>query len=133
MDMKFDVLSEIYKKQFREIDYFCVTCDIWSEMMSCRSFLGITVHYILNSKLTTTAIEVHPLDERHTANLIGSKLSELLLQWNINNEKVVAVVTDNGANMVSAIQTTFGKDRHSMFCPPYQFSWRKYFNKETTI
>lgn len=112
MDTKFDVISEMYKKQFREIDYFCVTCDIWSEMMSCRSFLGITVHYILNNKLATTSIAVHPLDDRHTANLIGSKLSELLLQWNINPDKVVAVVTDSAANMVSAIQTTFGKDKH---------------------
>lgn len=40
VDMKFEALVKIYRQKFCEIKYFSVTCDVWSEMMTCRSFLG---------------------------------------------------------------------------------------------
>lgn len=112
LDMKYDVISGVYKKMFFEIPHFSITCDIWSEMMTCRSFLGITVHYISGNKLCSLSIEVHELSERHTASYIGAQMKELLHKWNIDQQKVVACVTDSGANMVSAMHQTFGKDRH---------------------
>ncbi|XP_050305899.1 zinc finger BED domain-containing protein 4-like [Anthonomus grandis grandis] len=112
LDMKYDVVSENYKKKFATIPFFSMTCNIWTEMMSCRSFLGITIHYISDAELKNTAIEVHELNERHKADYIGANLSELLLKWNISSDKLVAIVTDSGANMVSAIHITFGKEKH---------------------
>lgn len=36
------------------------------------------------------------LKERHTAQYIGNILEEILLNWEINQNKIVTVVTDNG-------------------------------------
>ena len=33
-------------------------------------------------------------------------------KWGINPEKVAAVVTDNGANIVNAVTNAFGKQKH---------------------
>lgn len=47
-------------------------------------------------------VGTYELYERHTAYYIGEVLEEALL----------AVITDNGANMVLAIFDTFGKAKH---------------------
>lgn len=41
-----------------------------------------------------------------------SVLSNTLNEWNIDVEKVVAIVTDNGANMVKAVHDLVGKNKH---------------------
>ncbi|CAH1979242.1 unnamed protein product [Acanthoscelides obtectus] len=67
---------------------------------------------MMDNKLCSASIEVHELNERHTGSYVGAQMKELLNKWNIAEEKVVAFITDSGANMVSAIHQTFGKDRH---------------------
>lgn len=54
------------------------------------------------------------LNDRHTAANLGNHLCEILKEWNISLEKIVAVVTDNGANMVAAINQIegLGKAKH---------------------
>lgn len=112
LDIKYDVAKTIYKQKFSSINNFSVTCDIWSETMSMRSFLGVTVHYIQENKLISTTIEVHELTERHIADYIGEQLLEILSKWNIDKNKVVAVITDSAQNMVSAIIKIFDKQTH---------------------
>ena len=43
------------------------------------------------------------LPGEHAAPNISNAIQEILNDWNINIEKVVAVVTDNAKNMVNAI------------------------------
>lgn len=74
--------------------------------MSMRSFLGVTCHYIEEGKLCSTTIEVHELSDRHTASYIGEQLQDILTKWNINPQKVAAVVTDSTQNMVNAVNNT---------------------------
>lgn len=54
------------------------------------------------------------LDERHTAANLGKHLCNILDEWEIPLDKIVAVVTDNGANMVAAISLIegLGKTKH---------------------
>lgn len=99
-------------QKFCGIKYFSVTCDICFEMMTCRSFLGVTVHYIEDSQLTSICIAVNELSEQHTAEYIGTKLLDILHEWRIDQNKVVAFITDNGANMIKANTENFRKDKH---------------------
>ena len=43
------------------------------------------------------------LPGEHTATNISTAIQEMLNDWNIDTEKVVAVITDNAKNMVNAI------------------------------
>ncbi|CAG9827342.1 unnamed protein product [Diabrotica balteata] len=112
MDTKYEVIANLYKTKFSEISHFSVTCDVWSEMMSCRSFLGVTVHFIEDRKLTSVSIDLSELSERHTSDYISTQLLEILNRWNIDLEKVEAVVTDGGTNMLKAISDSFLKIKH---------------------
>ncbi|XP_044594081.1 zinc finger BED domain-containing protein 4-like [Cotesia glomerata] len=48
------------------------------------------------------------LTDRHTAKNISKQFENILVKWNIPKHKITAVVTDNGANMVKAVNDTFG-------------------------
>jgi len=56
---------------------------------------------------------VAELKEIHTAHYISEILEKTLLDWQIDKSKIVTVVTDNGANVVAAVNKTFGKNRHT--------------------
>lgn len=45
------------------------------------------------------------LEERHTGENIAHELKLICLEWNICDEDVVAVATDNAANITLAVET----------------------------
>lgn len=47
---------------------------------------------------------VYELDERHSSEYIAFKLVEASDEWNISNENIVAVTTDEAAYMIKAIK-----------------------------
>lgn len=53
---------------------------------------------------------VAELKESNTAHYISEILEKIFSDWQIDNSKIVTVVTDNGANVVNK---TFGKNRHT--------------------
>lgn len=80
--------------------------------MQTKSFMGFTVHFVHDMKLISATIGIVELTESHTADYISLELSKVLEIWGINADDVVAVVTDNAANMVKAMHDKFGKNRH---------------------
>jgi len=80
--------------------------------MSEKSLLGVTVHFLENTSLKSFCLAVTELKERHIGQYISVQLENVLSDWEINQEKIVSVVFDNGANVVSEVNKTFGKHRH---------------------
>ncbi|KAK9708925.1 hypothetical protein QE152_g26922 [Popillia japonica] len=74
--------------------------------------MGLTVHFVHDLKLTSATVGIVELTESHTADYIALEVGKLLEIWEIDPNDVVAVVTDNAANMVKAIHDKFGKNRH---------------------
>ncbi|CAH1111255.1 unnamed protein product [Psylliodes chrysocephalus] len=110
--------TAVYKEKFKEVSAFSVTCDVWSEMMTCKSFLGVTLHYLYGTVLKSSIIATRELSESHTSDYLGEQLVDILSTWTIDLKKIVAVVTDNGANMVRAVAKAenLGKNKHPLFC-----------------
>lgn len=69
----------------------------------------MTAHFISEAKIQSVMLGVTPLEERHTANYLCEWLLNTCTQWRIATEKVVAVVTDNGANILKAVTDNFEK------------------------
>ena len=95
-----------------KVTHIALTFDMWT---SCRmqSFLGITVHYVSpnNAKLATALLAVKEVGEAHTGQNIASWLKTVIKDYDLSSNQIVACVTDNGSNMVSAMQlltTEFG-------------------------
>lgn len=57
-------------------------------------------------------IGVIELNESHTADYIGEEILKCLCDWDIPKHKIMAVVSDNGANIIKAVKDSFGTYKH---------------------
>lgn len=85
----------------KNIPHVCITIDFWTSLTN-HSYLGVTCHYLDNWYLRTRVLETVEVPESHTSINIVNNLKYILKFWNIEN-KVCAIVSDNAANMVKAI------------------------------
>lgn len=46
LDEKYEALHTLFMQKFESIGNFSITCDVWSETMTMKSFLGVTIHYV---------------------------------------------------------------------------------------
>lgn len=111
LDEKYDTLSTVMKNKLCNVEDLTLTSDIWSDLQM-RSYLGITAHYGIQIEFHSVTLGVYHLDERHTSEYIAQMLTKTCEEWGFNTDKVTAVVTDNAANMVKAVEIAFGKRKH---------------------
>lgn len=79
-----------------------LTADAWTSV-STEAYLGITCHFISdNWELTSLCLTTMPLEERHTGPNIAAWIEEAVARFEIPTSKIVAVVHDNGSNIVLA-------------------------------
>ncbi|XP_026467746.1 uncharacterized protein LOC113371332 [Ctenocephalides felis] len=97
---------------FDNVDHVALTCDIWSEMMTVTTYLGVTAHYLQEDKLVSRCIATVALDQRHTGDFIAEKSKEICVGIYISLDKITAVVTDNGSNMIAGIANFLEKNKH---------------------
>jgi len=94
-----------------------ITADNWTDIINTNSYLGMTVHFLNMSKhnLDNITIGVVELADTHTSDHISEWFEKLLTEWRICKDQEVTVVTDNGANILAAVKTTF-----TMFCAHFK-------------
>nr|CAD7433796.1 unnamed protein product [Timema monikensis] len=114
IDDTYNLMVNIYKTKFGsdEMGHVALTSDVWSEMMSSRSFIGINAHFLAGGVIKSRCIVTKELEDRHTPVHISEKLEEACQQFGINKDKITCIVTDDGANMVAAVNHFLGKGRH---------------------
>lgn len=115
IDQKYETISAILKEQLLNIPYICLTTDIWTETYQTRSFLGLTAHFIENWNLESVILGVSELHDSHTAQNLADELLRMCSEWGCTPEKITAVVTDAGSNIVSAVEKAFGKKTQLLF------------------
>ncbi|CAL9706231.1 unnamed protein product [Knipowitschia caucasica] len=69
---------------------------------STEAYLTVTCHFVHNWQMVEYVLEASPFTEKHTAANISSALKRITDDWGIR-QKVIAVITDNGANVVAAV------------------------------
>jgi hypothetical protein len=94
------VLKTIHET-LNSINHVTLTVDGWSDRR-CRSFLGITCHFI-NNKMMSQAylIDFLRFKSPHTSENIKQLTEEVLERFNIK-EKVFKIITDNASSMIKA-------------------------------
>jgi hypothetical protein len=83
-----------------------VCLDGWSKKGLTSSFLGISACFFCPSthKPVHAFLNLISIEHPHTGTMISQQLQLSLAQWGIERDKVLLVVTDNGANMVKAVR-----------------------------
>ncbi|XP_067305981.1 E3 SUMO-protein ligase ZBED1-like [Pseudorasbora parva] len=75
---------------------------------STEAYLTVTCHVIDNWQMQEFVLETCHFSAQHTSDNISEELKRIAEEWGIT-QKVLAVVTDNGANMVSAVHKAWWK------------------------
>ncbi|MGH0159335.1 UNVERIFIED_CONTAM: hypothetical protein FKN15_045766 [Acipenser sinensis] len=78
-----------------------LTTDVWTSR-STEAYLTVSCHFIDNWQMQEFVLETCSFYGQHTADNISLELKRITDEWGIT-QKVVAVVTDSGVNMVSAV------------------------------
>ena len=107
------------KNKLEGVQHVSFTTDVWSCDVNSESLLSLTAHWIDDSfKPLSAVLQAESLQERHTGEYIGMKISKILAEWGIETNQVHCVVWDNGSNMVKAMSEpglrSFGCFAHSL-------------------
>ncbi|XP_050313030.1 zinc finger BED domain-containing protein 6-like [Anthonomus grandis grandis] len=83
---------------------FCITTDAWTACVN-TSFISIIAHYFAVTEMRSSLLDCYEYTERHIAENLCSELKRVVREWNIKN-KIVAVTSDNAANITAAVRLT---------------------------
>uniref|UniRef100_A0A671UN90 HAT C-terminal dimerisation domain-containing protein n=2 Tax=Sparus aurata TaxID=8175 RepID=A0A671UN90_SPAAU len=79
-----------------------LTADAWTSVAT-EAYLGITCHFISDDwELTSFCLTTMPLEERHTGVNIAAWIEHAIARFQVPASNIVAVVHDNGSNVVLA-------------------------------
>ncbi|XP_051787617.1 E3 SUMO-protein ligase ZBED1-like [Erpetoichthys calabaricus] len=87
--------------ELKNVQHFAATSDLWSSR-TMDPFLSLTLHYIDDDwKLHQRCLETAYFPADHTADMIAQGLKDMLSEWDLAEEKLSAITTDNEAEMSS--------------------------------
>ncbi|XP_013880075.1 zinc finger BED domain-containing protein 1 [Austrofundulus limnaeus] len=105
-----EVLPQMYTEvrerlanQLPKLSHFALTTDMWSSR-TCEPYLSVTIHFIEDWELKSACLQTSYFPQDHTGEHIAEALQDVLTNWKLNPAALVAVTTDNGANVVKAVQ-----------------------------
>ncbi|KAJ8911510.1 hypothetical protein NQ315_014435 [Exocentrus adspersus] len=94
-----DIQTKV-KIMLNSVNNVAVTTDIWSSD-SNKSYITVTCHFICK-KLFSIVLATREMSEAHTGANIAATLLTIFQEWQIEN-KIVTIVSDNGANIKNAV------------------------------
>lgn len=107
IDQSYNIEKQKLIQTLSTIRYVSLTANIWSNRH--KSYLGVTLHYIDHSfKRVSKLLSYARFKGVHSGLNIASELQAVVHEFELDN-KVVAIVTDNGSNFVRASKD-FGLD-----------------------
>lgn len=87
----------------KEMIFFAATSDLWSSR-NMDPYMSFSVHYIDREwKLKTHCLETIFLPEDHIAPNLADALRDIMQDWDLPTDKLVAVTTDNAGNIKNAV------------------------------
>lgn len=98
-----EVRSQV-EKELCDIQQYATTTDLWSSR-TMDSYISLTIHFIDDEwKLCSKCLQTSYFPEDHTGEFISQGLREALESWGLDEEGMVCITTDNGANVVKAVE-----------------------------
>ena len=112
------LFSEIRDKvltELKDVQYYADTTDLWTSVAN-HPYLSFTVHFIDQQwNLCSCCLDTAPLFDDHTGQNIADTIQNVLSNWGLRAESLIATTTDNGSNFVSAFHNILEWPRISCF------------------
>ncbi|XP_028300964.1 zinc finger BED domain-containing protein 1-like [Gouania willdenowi] len=84
--------------------YFATTTDLWSSR-TMEPYINLTLHYIdADFTIKTNCLQTAFFPEDHTGQNLADGLRQAMAAWDLNEEKLVCITTDNASNMKLAAE-----------------------------
>lgn len=100
----YDREKEHVSNALAHADSFALTTDMWTSRHN-QAYTGLTVHYVDDCyRLQSYLLETVEFPESHTGSNIAEELEAILEEWKLPQDNLSAVTTDNGTNIVSALE-----------------------------
>jgi hypothetical protein len=98
---------------------------LWTKRGYTESYIAVSCYFNNTAERAEhVMLNLYVVPYPHTGEVIVAKLNETILKWNINSDKILAVLTDNGSNMVKAIRIMKTVQQHSQSDSPiYSSLW----------
>lgn len=128
------VENNIINKIENDMEYFCLTTDIWSSRVM-ESYMAETLHYITpDFEMCNFTIEVTPFHGSHTSDRIHEFWTESFSKYGLKKEKLTMMLCDNASNGVKACKDwgihSFGCIGHSLHLVVGPFLIEKHNKKQ---
>ncbi|XP_051982562.1 zinc finger BED domain-containing protein 4-like [Xyrauchen texanus] len=89
--------------ELENVTDYALTTDMWSSR-TCKPYMCVTIHYILDWKIKSACLQTTYFPQDHTGENIAEALRDVTTTWMLNPNGPVAITTDNGGNIVCAVQ-----------------------------
>ncbi len=90
--------------ELKTAEFFAATTDMWSSR-TAEPYQSLTVHFITEDlELKARCLQTAYFPDNHTGENIAAGLREGLASWDLHEENLVCITTDNASNMVKAAQ-----------------------------
>ncbi|XP_024135954.1 uncharacterized protein LOC112151330 [Oryzias melastigma] len=89
--------------------------DLWTKKDWTASFIAISSCYFCTeqNKPEHILLSLEEVAHPHTAQSIKACVDKCMQEWDVPHEKVMAVITDNGSNMVAAFKSNTSEEEDS--------------------
>ena len=75
-----------------------------------HSYTGLTIHFVDSDfNLHSHLLDTKEFCDSHTGENMANELSEILDDWKLTRTKLVCATTDNGSNVLTAMDTLVSK------------------------
>ncbi len=112
----YEELKDTVTDELKNVDHYSCTSDLWSSA-KIEAYISLTVHFITDEwKFKSRCLQTHFCPDDHTGENLAVALTESLKEWNLKQECLTCMLSDNGSNFVKAIED-LGLPRLSCFFP----------------
>ncbi|KAL7286687.1 hypothetical protein TKK_0019072 [Trichogramma kaykai] len=121
LECKFDILKSRFMEDLADSICYCITADCWKDV-SNQSYMGVTVSF-LSSKYewVTRSLGLFPLDERHNAEYLKSKLQHVFEKFKLDKKKLNVLINDGEQAKKNAAIEVVGIDKY-LTCSAHKVS-----------
>ncbi|KAI2655051.1 Zinc finger BED domain-containing protein 4 [Labeo rohita] len=113
MPRLYDKLRSDIMEKIRNVSAVCLTTDCWTSITT-TSYMSVTCHFIEDFQMTSYLLDCFHFSDRHTAAHLARELTRVTDEWGLG-DKIVACVSDNASNIVSAVRDHLHWDHISCF------------------
>lgn len=103
---KMEQAKEKLKEILRDVRKVTICVDGWTKRGLTASFMGLSAcfYHPPGGQVYHTLLNLHRMEHPHTGESIARCITETLERWDIGENKVLLIVTDNGSNIVKAVR-----------------------------